>query len=61
MLEHGFEVSYPNQFVYTEAGTDREYEVVGRETADALRKYLEHLKQKNRDEEHSQYIFQGTG
>lgn len=44
MLMHGFNVSYPNQLVYTEPGTDDEYEVLGKEVADALKTHLEYLK-----------------
>ena len=43
MLKHGFNISFPNQFVYTEAGTDEEYKVVGIETANALKKHIEYL------------------
>jgi Capsule polysaccharide biosynthesis protein len=44
MLIHSFEVSYPRQFSYRKHGTDQEYEIVGRETADALIKHLKLLK-----------------
>src|SRR3989338_1862162 len=42
MLEHSFEVSYPNQFVYTEPGTEGEYEILGQETVEALKKHLDY-------------------
>ncbi|MBT6051899.1 MAG: hypothetical protein HOI47_27530 [Candidatus Scalindua sp.] len=45
MLKHGFNISFPNQFVYTEMGTDEEYKVVGIETANALKKHIEYLKE----------------
>jgi capsule polysaccharide export protein KpsC/LpsZ len=45
MLQHSFNVSFPNQFVYTEAGTDEEYKVVGIETANALKKHIEYLQE----------------
>lgn len=40
VLKHGFEISYPQQFCY-EPGTDKQYELGGRETADALKKHLD--------------------
>ena len=47
ILEHSFEVSYPNQFVYTELGTQEEYKILGQETAEALKKHLDYLKQES--------------
>jgi len=43
MLKHGFEISYPQQYCYSKRGTDREYEIVGKETADALKRHIEWL------------------
>jgi hypothetical protein len=43
VLQHSFNLTYPNQFVFTERGTDKEYEVCGRELADGLIKHLEYL------------------
>lgn len=44
LLQHGFEISYPQQFCYSKKGTDEEYEIVGRETAEALKRHLDKLK-----------------
>lgn len=41
-LKHGFNVTHPAQFCY-ENGTDEQYELAGRETADALKRHLDHL------------------
>jgi hypothetical protein len=40
VLEHGFELTYPQQFCY-ERGTDEQYRVAGKEAADALRRHLD--------------------
>lgn len=47
VLKHGFEISHPQQFCY-EPGTDKQYELGGRETADALKKHLDFLKNTQR-------------
>ena len=43
VLQHSFNMTYPNQFVFTDFGTDEEYEVCGKELADGLIKHLEYL------------------
>jgi len=43
VLFHGFKISYPQQFCYSKKGTDEEYELIGRETADALKRHIEYL------------------
>ncbi|MFH1877241.1 MAG: hypothetical protein ABH883_00330 [Candidatus Omnitrophota bacterium] len=39
VIKHGFELSYPQQFCY-EKGTPEQYDLLGRQTADALIKHL---------------------
>jgi len=46
-LKQGFKVTHPAQFCY-EDGTDEQYDLAGREMADALKKYLEYLNTKDR-------------
>jgi hypothetical protein len=43
VLEHSFHITHPNELVYTEIGTDEQYEVCGREMADGLVKHLDYL------------------
>jgi len=43
VLEHSFHITHPNELVYTEIGTDEQYEVCGREMADGLIKHLDYL------------------
>lgn len=43
MLEHSFEISYPDQFYY-ENGPVENCVIIGRETADALKKHLDYLR-----------------
>lgn len=47
VLKHGFKISHPQQFCY-EPGTDKQYELGGRETADALKKHPDFLKNTQR-------------
>ncbi|MBD3426538.1 MAG: hypothetical protein GF409_04850 [Candidatus Omnitrophica bacterium] len=50
VLEHGFEITYPQQFSY-EKGSDEQYATVGRETADALKRHLDQVHKKDFYEE----------
>lgn len=55
ILYHGFELTYPNQYGY-DRGTDAQYELVGIEIADALKKYLEYLEKERENEETFQSV-----
>ena len=44
MLEHSFEISYPEVFFYIDEGTEDKYEICGKELASG---FIRHLKKKN--------------
>ena len=43
ILNHSIHMTYPSQYVFTDRGTDEQYEVCGNEMADALLKHLDYL------------------
>ena len=43
VVENGFTITYPTVFSYGKKGTDEEYEVCGRELADAFIQYLDYF------------------
>ena len=46
ILKHGFWMDYPKQLFYIESGTDNEYEIAGRQVADALETHLAYIREK---------------
>ena len=48
ILRHNLHLTYPNQYVFTDRGTDHQYEVCGNEMAGALVKQLDYLKKESK-------------